>query len=179
MAVELRISIQENCDSLYVFDETGKYDKTCNPTGWGKIGCNITDATSAELHFYPPGEDSPIIIDVFPNFPTSDGSGYEVLPSDLGLEKFISGVWRFDYHVVKSGETLTSSCQYLLVEDIKCCLETNRVKVNTSNFESKEVIKSNNVFALFESAEINACQGKLKEATKIMNLLYTKCNCGC
>lgn len=181
MAVELKISVQENCDSIYLFDLTGKYDKDCNPTGWCSPNEEILSANTAEIHVYPPGSNSPIILDVYPDFPNSDNVGYEILPVDLGMENFKSGVWRFDYQVRITDDNVLifTSCHKLLVEDLKCCLEGKRIAVTVDNFESKEVIASNNVFALFESAEANACQGKKDESDKIITTLYNKCNCSC
>ena len=178
MAVELRISVQENCDSLYVFDETGKYDKTCNKGGWCSPNTNIDDVVSAELHFYLPGTDTPIVLNVFPDLPNFDGSGYEVLPSDLGLDKFISGIWRIDFRV-NTTELIYTSCHHMFTNDLSCCLEKNRVKPTPDNFDSKEVIKSNSTFALFEAAKENACLGKISETDKIVKSLYNKCNCSC
>ena len=179
MAVELKISVQENCDSIYVYDQTGKYDKDCNLTGWGSPNQNISDATTAEIHVYPPGMETPIVLDLYADFPNDQNWGYEILPSDLGMEKFVSGIWRFDYQVRVNGELLFISCHKLLVEDLKCCLEKKRIEINTENFESKEVVEVNSIFALFESAEANACQGKIDESEKIIKTLYNKCNCSC
>lgn len=179
MAVELKIGIEENCDSLFVFDQTGSYDLKCNKTGWGSPNQKVTDATGAVLRIYPPNTEDPIIIDVYPDFPNNSMVGYEILPEDLGMEKFVSGIWRFDYVVTTNAGDLIIACYKQFVEDIKCCLEGKRISVDTSNFESKEVIQSNNMFALFESSKANACEGKIAESEKIMSLLYNKCNCSC
>jgi hypothetical protein len=184
MAVELNIYVQENCDSLYVFDQTGKYDKKCNKTGWGSPNkYKLLDAISAEIHIYPPGSEEPIVIDVYPDFPVDNNVGYEILPEDLGLEKFKSGIWRFDYQVrvSKNGveELLFTSCSKFLKNDLKCCLDSKKMKVDTSNFDSPEVKKSNDICALFKSAEYNARHGKLDETEKIIEVLYVKCNCPC
>jgi len=80
MAVELKIKVEENCDSLYLYDVTGKYDKKCNTTGWGRPNEIISNAESAEFQIYPPNSEAPIILDVYPDFPVDEMVGYEVLP---------------------------------------------------------------------------------------------------
>lgn len=179
MAVELKISVEENCDSLYLYDRTGKYKENCNETGWCYPNEDPSKATSAEFHIYPPGETTPIVIDVYPSLPTAKGYGYEVLPADLGMEKFESGIWRFDYHVRVNGVLKSASCSKLLVNDVRCCLGSNKLEVSVDNFESEEVVKSNNLFNLFVSAQKNACLGKVDEAQKIIDYLYKACKCSC
>ena len=69
----------------------------------------------------------------------------------------------------------------------KCCRYSNLVhmgfhplqQIDVDNFESKEVLYSNNLSALFESAVKNSCRGNIKEADKIIKFLYNKCNCSC
>ena len=180
MSVALKISVTENCSSLWLFDRTGKYDPKCNPGGWCPPNQNIEDATRAEFHLYPPKTDQPIILDVYPSFPTMEKEGYEVLPEDIGADKFVSGMWRFDYFVWVNGEMLQGvSCQKLLVEDIKCCINGKQVDVNTDNFDSKEVKEFNEVYNLFKGAKSASKSGKVSEAQKIIDFLYKRCKCKC
>lgn len=183
MSTKLKIKVEENKDSIYLFDMTGKYNERCNKGGWGNPNQDISLATSAELHVYVPGAAAPVIINVFPDFPDTENRGYEILPVDIGLTKLPSGIWRFDYYVrtfSSTGETLYSvSCQRLFTKDVKCCLDKSGIKVSTDNFESKEVQKANTLHNLFLGAEDNACHGHVKEAQKIIDYLYTKCKCNC
>ena len=179
MSVALKISVRENCDSLYLYDRTGKYDPKCNPGGWCAPNEDVSEATAAEWHIYPPGSSDPIIIDCYPSFPNKDNTGLEVLPEDIGAEKFISGMWRFDYHVRINGVLHSVSCQKLLKEDVLCCLRASKIEADTSNFESKEVKESNQHFLLLDSAKANAKFGKTKEAQKIIDFLYLRCKCKC
>ena len=71
-APKLKIRVEENKDSIYLFDVTGKYAEVCNKGGWGHPNENISTATSAELQIYPPGATAPVIINVFPDFPNQD-----------------------------------------------------------------------------------------------------------
>ena len=179
MALEIKIKVEENCDSLYIYDYTGSYDKKCNETGWGRPNPVVSDAESAEFHIYPPNNEAPIILDVSHNLPSDSKEGLEILPEDLNMEKFKSGIWRFDYFVRVNGQLYTVSCSKLLIEDLKCCVYGKQVSVTVDNFESKEVEKSNNIIALFKSAVKNAKAGKISEAEKIIKFLYTKCKCSC
>ncbi len=138
MALELKISVEENCDSLYLYDRTGRYDEKCNPTGWGLPNEQLSNATSAEFKVYPPKMDQPIVFNVFPDFPDDRNHGYELLPEDINVEKFESGIWRFDYCVVVSGKLYVVSCQKLLVKDVSCCLGEKKIDIDVDNFESDE-----------------------------------------
>ena len=179
MALKLKISVEENCDSLYLFDCTGKYDKKCNPTGWGRPNEILSNAESAVVKVYPPEAENPIVLDLYPDFPTENGEGYEILPEDIGSDKFKSGVWKFEYEVRVSGVLYFVTFYKLLTKDLECCLNDKKVNVDVDNFDSKEVINSNNISALFKSAVLNACRGKIKEAEKIIKFLYIKCSCSC
>ena len=183
MSVKLKIRVEENSDSIYLFDVTGKYSDKCNKTGWGNPNVLVATATSAELQIYPPKSTAPIIINVMPDFPVDNNIGYELLPVDLGMTKFESGLWRFDYFVrifTSAGETfLAVSCTKLFTKDIKCCTDKGTMEVTIENFESKEVLKSNGLQSLFTQAVRAACLGKVKEAQKIIDYLYSKCKCNC
>lgn len=183
MSVQLKIVVEENKNDLYFFDMTGSYNEKCNKTGWGSPNWKLTNATSAKVHVYPPKQTIPVIIDLFSDFPNDKNVGYEILPADLSMQKITSGVWRFDYYVTvatEQGETLLAvSCQKLLTKDVKCCIDKSTLSVNIENYESPEVMKSNSLQLLFQSAEDNACLGNVKEAQKIIDYLYTKCKCGC
>jgi len=179
MSVELNISVQENCDSLYFFDRTGKYDEVCNPTGWCPPNETIATDATAELQIYLPKTEVPIILSLPGDFPSMDNEGFEILPEDLELEKFVSGVWRFDYFVRNNGVLLTASCSKLLVEDIKCCINGKKVEVDVSNFDSKEVKEFNEVYNLFKGAISASKNGKIDKADKIIDHLYKRCKCKC
>ena len=179
MAVELKIKVRENCDSLYLFDITGKFDLKCNKTGWCAPNEEIDDVTAAEFQIYPPNTTTAIIVDVFPDLPSFDDLGFEILPVDLGMEVFKSGIWRFDYFVRINGVLFTVSCSKLLVEDLRCCLSKEKVPITVDNFESKEVAKSNDLNALFEAALCNSKEGLTAKAQKIIDFLYNQCNCSC
>lgn len=183
MGLRVKIRVEENSKSVYIFDVTGKHAKPCNETGWGIPNKELKYATSAELHVYVPKSEVPLKFNLYPDFPNSDNVGYEKVPADFGMTKLISGVWRFDLLVRvfdHHGETMChASCQKLFKKDVACCLSEGAVKANTENFESKEVVKSNNLWNLFRAAEDAASHGRVKEAQKIIDYLYTKCNCHC
>lgn len=183
MSVQLKIRVEENKDSIYLFDMTGKHTEKCNETGWGSPNPRITTATSAKIHVYAPKETVPVILDVYPDFPNEENVGYEILPADIAQTKLMSGIWRFDYFVTiatPQGETLLSaSCQMLFTKDVKCCTDKSTMEVTVDNYNDPEVVKSNSRQLLFQSALDNACLGNTKEAQKIIDHLYVKCKCKC
>ena len=180
MSVELNIYVEENCESLHFFDQTGKYDPKCNPTGWCKPNIDISEAVGAEVRIYSPKTTTAIVLDLYPSFPVKKTTGYEILPEDIGAEKFVSGIWKFEYFVtLKDGTLLTQSCYKLLKNDILCCIEGKTVDADTTNFGSDSVKKSNKMNNLFLSAEKLSCKGDIDKAQEIIDFLYVKCNCKC
>lgn len=181
--VKPKIRIEENKDSIYLFDMTGKFAEKCNKEGWGTPNQLLNTATAAEFQIYPPKATAPIIVNVFPDFPTDLNMGYELVPQDLGRTKFESGLWRFDFFVRifnSLGETLLPvSCTMLFTKDVKCCIDKSSIEVNIDNYESKEVAESNALQHLFSAAVDAACLGKVKEVEKIIDHLYSKCKCNC
>lgn len=178
-----KIKVQEKKDLVYFFDMTGSYTEKCNKNGWGYPNQLLKDATSAEIQIYPPKQDTPIVLNIYPDFPNDKNMGYEILPVDLSRTKFESGLWRFDYFIRifnSAGETLIpTSCTMLFTKDVKCCIDKSSIEVNVDNYNSKEVAESNAMQAMFTAAVDAACLGKLKEAQKLIDYLYSKCKCNC
>lgn len=180
MSVELKIYVEENCDSLYLFDQTGKYDSKCNKNGWCGPNIDISEVVAATFEIYLPKTDDSISIDVFPSLPSKSVYGWELLPKDIGEEEFVSGIWRFDYLVtLKDGTILMASCSKLLKKELLCCMEKKAISADVSNFESDDVMNSIKADNLFLSAEANAKHGNIKEAQEIIDYLHIKCKCKC
>lgn len=181
MAVKLKLRVEENCDSLYIFDVTGKYNKKCNTGGWGNPNEKLCNVKSAKIVIYPPKQEAGIEIDVFPYLPNNDECGYEVLPADLGMENFQSGIWRFDFRITYGNDNtlIFSSRTNFLKYNLECCLAKKMVDADLSNYESEEVSKINNLYLLLESAEANHCKGSDIKAQEIIDTLNAKCNCKC
>lgn len=181
--LELQISIQENCSSLYLFECTGKYDRVLNSCGWGGLNGQTRDAISAYYDIYPPGSADPIRLNLPDDFPSDCKIAYEILPHDLSMEAFVSGLWKFNYFVEMPGETenvvYTATETTLLTKDLECCIASKQLDLDINNFESNEVVEVNNLFALLESAKENACIGKVSKVEKMINYLYAKCRCNC
>ena len=178
--LELKISIEENCDSLYLFECTGKYDRDCNAGGWGGLNGQTRNATSAYYEIYPPGSTTPLVYTLSTDFPSDCKLGYELFPSNLSMEAFASGIWKFEYYVLMNDQTLhKATCTVFLTKDLECCIGGKQINVDIDNFESREVANASKLFNLFESAKKNACIGNENKVIEIVDYLYAKCRCNC
>ena len=77
MAEFLKINIDADKCSLYVFETTGKYLASCNKGGWGHPNAKTADVIKAEMHVYLPKSTVPVVINVYPDFPT-DEKGFKI-----------------------------------------------------------------------------------------------------
>ena len=178
--LELKIHITENCNSLYLIECTGKYDRECNVGGWGVLNGQTRNATSAYYEIYTPGSTTPLTYAISTDFPSDCKLGYELFPHNLSMEAFVSGIWKFEYFVLMDDETLhKATCSVFLTKDLECCIGGDQLNVDTSNFESEKVANVSKLFNLLESAKKNACMGNESKVMEIVDYLYAKCRCNC
>lgn len=179
MAEEIKLSVEADKDAIYVYDATGEFDKKCNPGGWGTPNLEPSDIEEATVEVIPPGSETGIIIDVKVALPNKDGTGLEILASELGLPDIPSGVWRFVYRlksVVNEFDQQFSISKYF--DEINaCCVDGLITKFDTSNLLSEENKKIIEQEILFDSARWLACKGNTKAAQTVSTHINLQCNC--
>lgn len=182
MSEQIQFSAEEGKNEIYVFDQTGKYDKKCNPGGWGAPNLGLEDISKVELKVWIPESDEPIIVDVSEAFPNDSGIGFEILPEDLGLESIPSGIWKFEYSAYyHSGEddeeVFSTTCYFFFDEAISCCVEKLGKSVDVSDTTSKKAKKFSELSTLLKNAKWAACCGDRVTAQSIAKYISLQCDC--
>ena len=179
MAELLQLSVEADKGAIHVFDKTGKYQKKCNEGGWGDPNLRVTDITKAEISVFPPGASEPIsVVDVYPVFPNDSGIGFEILAQDLGLEKIISGIWKFEYRASNDdGVSLAATCYALFDAVVECCIEKRKAGLDPYDASSDANKKTVELETLLDNARWAACEGLLDQAQKIITYIDLQCKC--
>lgn len=165
MALDIRFSYRRSSDnySIIITDETGAYDATSNPTGYGGINPAIADFTTFEIAIYSPDSTTlmpgttSVTVDAFPTFPSNSGAEYTVTSLALlgtadttipdGVYKFVAAA---DYDTgVEEGTGTNSQPYWPFYEIVDCCITNMIVEMRGCNCNpnSSKVKKRNQAIA--------------------------------
>jgi len=177
MALDLKVCIKEQTDSIWVQDRTGAYDVTDNPTGWGAPNIVIANVTAATLTLTDPDGDV-YIIDVYPDFPVSDFKYYEITKTALGITSIVSGYWTVKYDITHSTGTETETATCFFTKDVQCCVNKRYLTI-TPEEKDKDYAKETRILnSLIYAARMAAERSATTKATNAID--YVKDNCeGC
>jgi hypothetical protein len=189
MALELRIDIQANKDSITFFEQTCKYNNPDNLTGWGVPNPIIADALSATLNITQPNSDSVTdVIDLSLYYPSQDGLGYKIFQTsldDLGGNGVIQdGVWTFNYVVVinlgeGNTETYETTCRFLLDANSQCCISERVTRLNVKSCDNAYDDQTFYMIMIYEAAKAAMCSGEYDRAQDLMDEVNRLCDCCC
>ena len=179
MAESIKLSVEADSKAIFVYDETGSYDKSCNPGGWGAPNLEPSDVETVTLEVYKPESTTATSIDVTTAFPNKDGIGFEILASDLGLTEITSGVWKFVYTTSSPSCAFTDTftIQVLLDDVIACCVDKLLVDTNAANLLSESNTKKVEMEILLNNARWAAEKEDFTGAQKIAKHLNLQCKC--
>jgi hypothetical protein len=113
MALQVVCSLDENagCRSIDFIEETGNYNASTNPGGFGAPNAAINDITQVLINVYPEGYTTPILLDLA--ITTGTVTGLDItLPGGTATAFSLSGLnttypWTAALPFVISGEMLT------------------------------------------------------------------------
>jgi hypothetical protein len=183
MGLILKFTALEQPNSFILNDCTGKYTSS-SPSGWGGLNPRIEDVLQSYFEITPPYLSpgvQPIVVDTFPDFPNSQGYGYEIMPYMVqnAEGKIESGLWKIKW-IVKGnskGQDFTATATFVVVfrNEIACCVDKHKVKldknISTDDVQKKIVEMAN----LMDATDWAICEGLLDAANK--NIEYLKLNC--
>lgn len=181
MSLTLKISLTEQKNSFIVNDCTDVFSSS-NKGGYGGINEKVSDITDAYLLIDTPESTESIRIDVFPDFPNVEGSGFEVFPYMVNLSEIVSGVYNVKLFVSvtdKNGRevTKTASSKEVFLHSITCCIDSHKNILTTDAFVDE---KQKTVIELDQLLEV-ACWAKdcglYDKASKIIKYLNAQCVC--
>lgn len=175
----IRFNIEFGKSSLVVYDTTCIYDACSNEGGYGTPNKAVADAVSATLEITIPGEDTPVIINIYPYLPNSNGTGYEITYDDLNLSTFPPGEWKMKYVITFSDESISSVENWFLNTcPIDCCLaeRVKKIDIKCGGEYDEETFR---LISLLEGAVANHSYCDYDKAHKIALDVYNRCQCGC
>lgn len=141
MAFTLVPSTCGGCNTVVYTDETGTYNATTNPGGYGGPGAPSTpaDFSTYTLELWFPGSDrsdpADYTLDLLTDIPSPDADGhYEwtaITLADLGLTELTSGVWLAETTAIYSGTDYGKVTKQLFTSTIAGELRT---KINAMDW---------------------------------------------
>lgn len=182
----LKISAKETKDGLVIYDCTGKYSHD-NKGGWELPNSSLAGVTLAQFEIYPPKAITPIIIPVFPDFPTTDKDlGYEILLTQLAMKSITSGVWKIGYRVKGNDQANVGYEQYVekqfvFIKSAQCCVDT--LTAHTTNTPLTDFMRDDKrraaveLSALMRFAERAACCFNYNAAQTMLEYINLQCEC--
>lgn len=179
MGLAPRINVEFGKTSLVVYDTTCKYDACANTTGHGAPNESISSAISATVEIAIPGITTPVIIDVYPYLPNSNGVGFEIDYVDLNINSIPPGEWNVKYTINYPGNiSYTKGCWFLNTCPIDCCL-AERVKKIDVKCGGEYDAETFRLISLLNGAIQNHCSCDYEKAHKLALYVYNRCECGC
>lgn len=186
MSLQIKISAKEDKDIIVVYDCTGKYSYD-NKYGWGKPNYELKIVASAQLEVYPPEVVTPILVTVFPDFPTDDTDlGYELTADLFSMQKIESGVWKIGMRVKGKDSKganfeVYNENKFIFTEVAECCVDklrsiTANVPVTVFTKDDKRK-KASELSTLLEDALWAKKCGKYDVAQKILKFINLQCQC--
>lgn len=185
MATNIKFVIYEaaNCKKITFVEDTGAYDATNNPTGWGAPNEATSDATAATLTLVgPDGTTYPAIdLKAVGSFPKSDNSFVEISSTDLlsTLTSFEDGKWEITYAVTTSTTTYTEKISFYFTCQAQASIDKLLAELSVDDCECDEG-KIENILKLkaYYDAMVYAIgSGDLNEANEILKTLNRLAKC--
>lgn len=183
MALELKLGISSVQDEIRLIDNTGIYNVTTNPTGYGAPNEVPGDFILSNVTITTPSGDV-TVIDTFPTFPTDDSLVIvTVTPATLNIAKLPPGVYTFSY-LIDSGTGALSNAyidtvKYFHYEPIACCISKKLKSMSFSCATDEQICEVAIAERKLQAAIDAACSGNYNETTIISDQLWEKCGCCC
>ena len=179
MSLSPRFNIEFGKSSFVIYDTTCSYDACSSKGGYGSPNKTIEEATAAVLEVTIPGEENPVIIDLFPYLPNSNGTGYEIFYDDLSISTIPPGEWKMKYIITFDDEsTAEVESWFLNTCPIDCCLadRVKRIDINCGGEYDEETFR---LISLLDGAKANHGFCDYDKAHKLALDVYNRCQCGC
>jgi len=185
MALQTKITAKELKTSFAIYECTGAYSSS-NTGGWGIKNPKIENVTVAYFEITPPNALAPIVVNVFPDFPTTDSTvGYEITPSMVDATYIVSGTWKIAYIVTGTdlnGNSYTKKTTILKVftNSAECCVAKMTKYITVDAFKDKKQKVAVELSALLYAVKENKdCYPS--DSNDILTYINLQCACctGC
>jgi hypothetical protein len=188
MATITKFNICEQSCKKFVFTElTGDYDSVTNPTGWSTPNIDISDVLTSTLSIYKPNNTSPIIINLFPTYPTIDNTiEFEIDETILG-STISDGLYKFVYTITYTDSnnqiaTISQTVYHAVYCNIKCCVDKLFAAIedfDCGDCMKYQIEKALNAQVLFVSMINSAKCGRYIAFNNQLLMLQRMCNNKC
>lgn len=201
MALNININVVRSLDQLsfIVTDQTGVYNVNTNPGGYGAPNPVVGDFISANVivtvcdttTLLPTG--ASYNFNVFPTLPNTNGNGYVIANTDLGLaadQKIPDGVYKFFIEMETIDTTYDTTEYEVFYEIVGCCIDTLTIEAagcgcSSESKKIKDIVKANmwlgllrpsvNELGQIVDSAIERC-GQYEKAAEIIRELQKICN---
>lgn len=193
--VRIQLCVSHSCSDKNIFtltDNTGPYNATLNPYGWGSGNIEISDVESSGLTITSPAGVVYGPFDVLATIPNLDGTTLEIditdiLDQDPAVgEAYSDGYWIFDWTVQGvyglDDTPFHSRCvrQELVLCDVKCCVDNLMADADPNCGCSKTGNKKSiNAMLTLESIYARDCRKEYEGAKTRLATLQDICNNNC
>lgn len=184
LQVDFTACQSRDCKSLDIEDETGLYDATTNPTGFGGINPSVSDVDVATIIVENPEGDT-FEIDVYPTLPNTDGVKFTINNTDIGLEatdEIPDGLYLITYTVSGVfGSTAFESekIKYVLFKcQVTCCMKEEVAELKVEDCECEDNEDTMDLLkrvVLLDSAKLAATCGQRGNAVIMLDYLLRRC----
>ena len=186
MSLKLKIQVKESKNSIVINECTGRRSHD-NEVGYGLPNYTLAMVTKAQFEIYKPEQIQPLIIPVYPNFPTDDTElGFEILKSQTQSDIIESGVWKVGYRVSGVDQHNLEFEKYtetksVFIKDAECCVDklvasTANIPMNVFMKDEKKRIAAE-LSILLKDAEFAKSCGNFDAAQKILKFINLQCRC--
>jgi hypothetical protein len=196
---KINFCINNKCDKIDIYEETGPYHATNNPEGWvnsGSVATNIdtSEITSADVKFYDYTGNTLQLTVVMYDGTTDVYSGVTGAPAPgafLAIDdqawSLADGIWKVVYTVTDGVTTFTNDAQWVLFTcNVDNCLDKLKGFIITE-CDAKKLIKQKETLdqlevllygikSAYSCGDLETATNRLAEAKTICDNM---CDCGC
>jgi hypothetical protein len=191
LKLSLRIELSGS-NKILVFDDTGVYNASSNPTGWNGSNPQLANATAFSIVVKRPDSTTFEVsssssmqktFDAFNTLPSLNGLPFTILNTDLGLastDTIPDGEYEFNATVTVSSVAYTYNVRKVFYYNAFKCKEDKKRKIDITCLDScKTDLDDVLVMELgFDGIDYNVEAGDTKSAVKILKTISSMC-CGC
>jgi hypothetical protein len=130
LALKTNFTYRQSADlkTLYIYDTTGVYDATTNPTGWGAPNPVIGDVASDKISIQSVGSNTIYEIEMYSTLPNTNDTSFPITSSILGLgpdAEIPDGQYVFTRKTtLTAGTVYTKAARVFLVGQLQCCADS-------------------------------------------------------
>jgi hypothetical protein len=152
VALKTNFTYSQSSDlkTLYIYDTTGIYDATTNPTGWGGINPTVSNATSDKISIKKVGSNTIYQIEMWPTLPNTIQAPFSIDSSMLGQGTnavIDDGQYILERLTTVNSAVYKKTARIFLIGQLQCCADqkgklSNSAILNYALFTLKKAFKT-------------------------------------